>query len=150
MNSALAHTFLYNIIIIFILIIFGFVIGTVVYYKSFKINKEMLGIIEKYEGYNELSKGEIEDTLKTIGYAVEPSDSCKSRNGATKIYRGENTRYCIYYFPSDTSTGSDNYYSYGVTTYITFDFPVVGDFIKVPIFTKSNRIYKFHDGSEAI
>lgn len=150
MNSALAHTFLYNIIIIFILIIFGFVMGTIVYYKSFKINKDMLSIIEKYEGYNDLSKKEINDTLKTIGYAVEPSTSCSARSGATRVYAGETTRYCVYYFPNDTSNGSANYYSYGVTTYITFDFPIVSTLIKIPIYTKSNRIYKFNDGKGAI
>ena len=69
MNSAIAHTYLYNIIIIFLLIVFAFVMGMVVYYKSFKINKNMLSIIEKYEGYNTYSKRDIDYSLNAIGYS---------------------------------------------------------------------------------
>ena len=48
MKDAIASTYIYNIIIIFMLIIFVFIMGTIVYYKSFKINKNILSIIEKY------------------------------------------------------------------------------------------------------
>ena len=142
MNSTIAHTYLYNIIIIFLLIVFAFVIGMVVYYKSFKINKDMLSIIEKYEGYNELSKRDIDKSLNTIGYNVK-ADNCRARRGADIMYAGDNNMYCVYHYPIESNNG--RYYTYGVTTYITFDLPFGLD-IKLPIHTKSNRIYKFADG----
>lgn len=142
MNSTIAHTYLYNIIIVFLLIIFAFVMGMVVYYKSFKINKEILSIIEKYEGYNTLSKEEIENSLNTIGYNVK-ANGCSNKSGATIKYSGQNNMYCIYYYPADNK----RYYTYGVTTYLTFDFPIVKDVLRIPIYTKSNRIFKFNDGN---
>jgi len=143
MNGTVAHTYLYNIIIIFLFIIFAFAMGMVVYYKSFKINKEILSIIEKYEGYNTLSKRDIDNSLKTIGYNLNV-DECRDRNGATITYAGDNNMYCVYYYPHNKKNG-DPYYTYGVTTYLYFDLPFNFD-IKLPIHTKSNRIYKFSDG----
>ena len=142
MNSAIDHTYLYNIIIIFLLIVFAFVMGMVVYYKSFKINKNMLSIIEKYEGYNTLSKKEIDKSLDTIGYNLKAGE-CPDRNGADIVYAGETNKYCVYHYPVEKENG--RYYTYGITTYITFDFPFGFD-IRLPIHTKSNRIFKFSDG----
>jgi hypothetical protein len=142
MNSAIAHTYLYNIIIIFLLIVFAFVMGMVVYYKSFKINKNMLSIIEKYEGYNTLAKRDIDSSLSTIGYSLEAGE-CPERNNADIIYAGENNMYCVYHYPIEKENG--RYYTYGITTYITFDFPLGFD-VRLPIHTKSNRIFKFSDG----
>ncbi len=150
MNGTVAHTYLYNIIIIFLFIIFAFVMGMVVYYKSFKINKDILSIIEKYEGYNKLSKRDIDNSLELIGYNLK-ADECKDRRdpntsdkNAVK-YAGENNKYCVYYYTHLKGKGGDPYYTYGVTTYITFDMPFGFD-IQLPIHTKSNRIYKFSDG----
>lgn len=142
MNSTIAHTYLYNIIIIFLLIVFAFVMGMVVYYKSFKINKDMLAIIEKYEGYNELSKRDIDNSLSTIGYNLV-ADGCPTRRDADITYAGDNNMYCVYHYPIERENG--RYYTYGITTYITFDFPLGFD-IRLPIHTKSNRIFKFSDG----
>ena len=138
MNSTIAHTYLYNIIIIFLLIVFAFVMGMVVYYKSFKINKDMLSIIEKYEGYNSLSKRDIDNSLSTIGYNLE-AGACPTRRDADITYAGENNMYCVYHYPIERENG--RYYTYGITTYITFDFPLGFD-IRLPIHTKSNRIFK--------
>ena len=64
-----------NIIIIFIVIVFGLLSATISYYKAFKVNTRILDIIEKYEGYNEFSRSEIERSLDTIGYV-------KNNNGS--------------------------------------------------------------------
>lgn len=142
MNGTVAHTYLYNIIIIFLFIIFAFAMGMVVYYKSFKINKDILSIIEKYEGYNKLSKKGIDDSLSTIGYNLKVN-KCRERSGADITYAGDNNMYCVYHYPIEKENG--RYYTYGVTTYIYFDLPFSFD-IRIPIHTKSNRIYKFSDG----
>lgn len=144
MKESIASTYIYNIILIFMVIVFAFVMGTIVYYKSFKTNKNILDIIEKYEGYNDLAKGEIDEKLRSIGYGLKGDGVCPTKAGQTAISPISNDyKYCIYYFSNDTKDNSDQFYSYGVITYITFDFPLVNIFIKIPIYTKSNRIYRF-------
>ncbi|HPF82945.1 MAG TPA: hypothetical protein PLV83_02095 [Bacilli bacterium] len=145
MKESIASTYIYNILIIFMVIVFAFVMGTIIYYKSFKINKSILAIIEKYEGYNNLAKEEINTDLKSIGYALKSDGTCPQKNGVSAVEPvSTDYKYCIYYFPNDTNNGSDKYYSYGVTTYITFDFPLFNLFLKIPIYTKSNRIFRFN------
>lgn len=142
MRDAIASTYIYNIIIIFIVIIFAFVMGTMVYYKSFKTNKSILSIIEKYEGYNTLSQKEIKTSLESIGYSLHGDRNCPVRDKTEAVTPPENDNYnyCVYYFPED---GKDGYYSYGVITYISFDFPFFNIFIKLPVYTRSNRIFRF-------
>lgn len=145
MKEAIAGTYIFNIIIIFMVIVFAFVMGTVLYYKSFKINKNMLAIIEKYEGYNDLAKVEINNDLKSIGYNVQADGTCPKREGQNAITPlSSDYKYCVYYFTNDdTDSTKDLYYSYGILTYISFDFPFVNVFIRIPIYTKSNRIFRF-------
>src|SRR5574344_747134 len=144
MKESIASTYIYNIIFIFMIIVFAFVMGTIVYYKSFKINKNILAIIKKYEGYNDLAKEEINIDLKSIGYGLKGDGVCPVKERQTAVDPiSTDYKYCVYYFPNDASDGSDLYYSYGVITYITFDFPFANIFIKIPVYTKSNRIFRF-------
>ena len=46
MRQSIGATATFNIIIIFIVIVFGLLIGTVNYYKAFKVNSRILDIIE--------------------------------------------------------------------------------------------------------
>ena len=47
---------------------------------------------------------------------------------------------CIYRFDND---GSTDRFSYGVITFMTWDFPIINQVIKLPIFSKTDRMYKF-------
>ncbi len=60
--------------------------------------------------------------------------------------------YCIYLYDNDdnflahSGTGpatSDIYYHYGVLTFMTLRFPVVEYFLRIPVFSRTNRMYKF-------
>ena len=53
---------------------------------------------------------------------------------------GENYKYCIYIDGEKPKKGT--YYTYGVLTYMNLDLPIIS-VIDVPVFTKTNRIYKF-------
>ena len=76
MSGPVGHTFLYNLIIFFIIVIFAFISGTLSYYKAFKVNNKIIYAIEKYEGYNKLSKEEIDRILGNLGYSLEDAN-CK-------------------------------------------------------------------------
>lgn len=152
MSGPIGHTFMYNIIILFIIIVFAFLMGTVSYYKAFKVNNRIVHAIEKFEGYNvckdetsvDCAKGEIEQVLRTFGYRVkEEGKACPEtyKKGQYKLVSlKENYNYCIYISSADPKSGT--YYSYGVLTYMNLDLPVVSA-IDIPVFTRTNQIYKF-------
>ena len=108
MKGPIGHTFMYNIIILFIFIVFAFIGGILSYYKGYKINNRIVGSIEKFGG--------------------------------------EEYSYCIYssYNPSDKNSipKGGGYYQYGVLTYMNVNLPLIKEF-SIPIFTRTNRIYKF-------
>ena len=140
MRESIGSTFLYNIIILFIVIVFAILAGTLTYYKAFKVNTKITNSIEKHEGYNNLAVTEINNALTTIGYMNKDNHVCPStKNGGVLREQTQPFRYCVYYFDE-----GNNYYSYGVITYITLDIPIVNMFLQIPIYTKSNLIYKFN------
>ncbi|MDD2434720.1 MAG: hypothetical protein PHO63_00505 [Bacilli bacterium] len=144
MREGVGSVFLYNLIIVFIVLIFSFLAATLSYYKAFKVNKQIVNIIERNEGYNPSVKDEIRDNLRTIGYKTYAKGQgiyCKSRkDGGVLVLPDANYPYCIYFFNND---GNAMHYSYGVMTYITFDFPFFNMFLKIPIYNKTNRIFRF-------
>lgn len=139
MRESIGSTFLYNMIIIFIVIVFAILAATLTYYKAFKVNTRIINSIEKFEGYNSLALTEIDNTLTTLGYMTKEDHRCPTKkNGGVLQTEDKIFRYCVYY-----SSEGGNYYSYGVMTYVALDIPFVKMFLRVPIYTKSNRIYKF-------
>lgn len=145
MKEAIASTYLYNIIFVFIAVVFAFIMGSLIYYKSMKVNKVIISSIEKYEGYNDLSITEINQSLTSIGYGVTADGKqCPNKDGIKPIIRSPKGQlYCIYLYDNDAQDGSNKYYSYGVITYITLNFPFANIFLKIPIYSKSNRIFRF-------
>lgn len=157
MRESIGSTFLYNIIFIFIIIVFGLITATLNYYKGYKINTRILQIIQKDSGYNSTSKKEIDRILGGIGYTVDPNSqgNCPERDGkkaitSTSAGAGDSDyMYCVYYYPDEGNSGSRQYYTYGVTTYIYIDLPIVGNF-KIPVFSKGERIVKFNNKDKKI
>lgn len=157
MRESIGSTFLYNIIFLFIVIIIGFLTATINYYKSYKINKAILGYISQYSGYNKLSKQAADDYLTSIGYTVNSQGDVCSGDKADGVLvttvLNNNHYYCVYYHENENGSEGDKkngdgkhiYHAYGVTTYIYVDLPIVGKF-KVPVYTKGERMYNFTDG----
>lgn len=153
MRQSIGEWFTYNIIIIFILIVFGLLAATLSYYKAFKVNSMILYSIDKFEGYHKETREEIENYLGSIGYTAKGrGDDCRDR-GKTVNISSDSTRYhyCVYYIADDSvrqRNGKEEnkplYYNYAVVTYIYVDLPLVDNF-KIPVYTKGERIYNFTD-----
>lgn len=143
MRESLGSVFLYNIIILFIIVTFAFLSGTLAYMKAFKANSRIVNAIEKYEGYNYLASDEIEGVLQTLGYRME-TPNCGARDGIEPMEQiGDKEYYfCVYHYSPDI-TGSDSKDYYGVVTYMYFDFPVVGN-VKIPLYAKTEKVYRFN------
>ena len=146
MRQAIGSTFLYNIMIVFIVITFGFLAATLSYMKSFKVNGKIANSLERFEGYNELSAAEIETSLANLGYRSSSSGNlnCPNHRHNGKDYEpitslGTNYKYCVYEYPEENS----RYFIYGILTYIYMDIPIVGGTFSLPIYSETERIYEF-------
>jgi len=146
MSTSIGHTFIYNLIILFIVIVFGFLAGALSYYKSYKVNNRIVGAIEQYEGYNVLSKAEIDRVLTTLSYSpignIGYTECPDSYKGMDLVEMTDNEfDYCVYI---DPVVEQGKYYRYGVLTYMSIDLPVINN-LRLKVFTRTNRIYKFTD-----
>ena len=56
MRDAIGHTFLYNIVILFVFIIAFVLVGSLSYSKAFKAKNEIVSIIEKHREYEKRLK----------------------------------------------------------------------------------------------
>lgn len=139
MKEAIGSIPLYNFIIIFIVITFGFLSATLSYMKAFKVNSNIEKQLERYEGYNSLSSNEINNILSTLGYRRAESVDCPSKSGGT-LMATLNSSYpiCIYEYDLD-----NGYYNYGVITYIYMDIPIIGGTFKIPVYSESERVFRF-------
>ena len=150
MKTPIGSIFMYNIIILFIVIVFAFLSGIMSYYKAFKVNNRIIYIIEKYEGYNSLAIQEIQKQLDGLGYSQDMRNlNCAGYKEAnTLVNINENSRrhrYCVYVdanVANSSNHGNDTYYVYTIKTYMSLDLPLVS-WIRIPITTKTNQIYKF-------
>lgn len=139
MKEAIGSVPLYNFIIIFIVITFGFLSATLMYFKAFKLNSKIAYALEEFEGYNSESAKEINRVLDGLGYRTTGNASCSKRDNMTKVTISDvNYPICIY-----ESKLKDGYFNYGITTYIYLDIPVLGGTFKVPVYSESERIFKF-------
>ena len=138
MKQSIGLTYTLNFIIVFIVITFAFLFGIMSYYKAFKVNSRISNAIENHEGYNLLSKKEIDNDLTSLGYR-SGAETCPVRNGIQSI-TDNNFAICVYEYPKDASTG---YFRYGIVTYIYLDVPIIGQTLKLPVYTETEKIYEF-------
>ena len=144
MRQAIGSVPMYNIIIVFIVITFGFLSATLSYMKAFKVNGRIAKALENHEGYNILSDLEITNTLTSIGYRIASPDSfvCPTKNGkeaVTALTGGtKNHYYCIYEYDS-----KNGYITYGIVTYVFIDIPLVGGKFRLPVYSETDAIFEF-------
>lgn len=153
------------IVIFFIVIIFGLFASISNYYKAYKINNAITGIIDDYGGFNVTSLEEIEKKLNNYGYKRNHDISC-NKNGLVVI-SGNSIKVLN---ESDTNTSSSDrgysgfcvnivevastessfglvekkadymYYYYRVKTVMGFDFSYAG-LLSIPIESKTSTMY---------
>lgn len=147
MKQAIGSIPMLNIIIIFIVITFGFLSATLSYMKAFKVNGRIAKAIENHEGYNLLSNQEITNTLNNLGYRMaEPgSVECPEKDGKlVEAIEGKNHYYCLYdngYYV-DSNGNKTRYFNYGIVTYIFVELPFGASF-KLPVYSETEKIFQF-------
>lgn len=138
MKESISYTFLLNIIIVFITISFFAIMSIISYSKAFRVNSKVVNSIEINEGYNNYSTTNITQVLNSYGYQ-RFNKSCPKKDGQSAINTINNKTsdgICIYEFDRGDT------YSYGVITYMTFDFPIIGNLIRIPVYTRTMTMHK--------
>lgn len=136
MRESIGSVFFYNVIIIFILIVFAFIVGTMSYYKAFRVNTLIINSLEKFQGYNDYSSEEIKTNLRTMGYNVSSKRDCPRKDGVNAFY--SEGGFCLYEFREER-----NFRSYGVISYIQIELPILSEVLQIPIFSKTIKMYNF-------
>ena len=120
----------------------GLLVGTLNYYKGYKVNTYILESIRKSSGYTDYSKNDINRIIKGIGYSSQEFTCPEREEGELITPTGS---YCVYLFDKDGYNSEQvPYYSYGVTTFISIELPIVGKF-KIPVYTKGDRMIDFNE-----
>ena len=153
MKQAIGGVAVFNIMIIFIVIVFALLALTYSYANAYKINTRIVNGIEISEGYNETAVAYINYAMENLGYKKGRKTNCPqtwSQNGQVgRLVENTNSNYyyCVYYYePTSEANGyyGGCYYSYAVVTYISVDLPIAGRF-ELPIVSRTNRTYNFDD-----
>lgn len=157
MKGAIGNAFLLNVVITFILIFFSLLIGSMAYSKAYKTKNFLLNLVEQFqeEGKSITTQNRNEwnnlanEYLSKVGYTlVTTKSSCPDKSDGKKadskkdtgyqIWRNKSVGdydYCIYkrLHVYDADSIMNFNLNYMVLVYMKFDFPIIGEFIKIPI-----------------
>lgn len=133
MKDAIGSVFNLTLLFVFILIVSGFVLFGVNYYKAFQVKNALLTYIEKYEGNvnNSNFKEKVNDTIKGVGYTGPGDDaiiSFKNNNttGWQCPYASGGSRYQGWcYFKRTYITKTNTTTEFDVATFVSVDIPVI-------------------------
>ncbi len=138
MREAIGGTWIFTIVIVFIVLFSGYLAISVNYSKAFKVKNSIVSIIEQHEGLNTGAQDEIENYLSGVGYYVYS----KCSSGETGY--GPNTtntgyKYCISKRESGEGTFRKTYYM--VRVFFRLDLPVLGNLFVFPVSGETKAVY---------
>lgn len=142
MKQGVGFSVTINIIAIFIVVTFAFLVTTLNYYKAYKVNNAISDSIEKYEGYNDLAITEINKKLTSLGYVNGKKGCSNNSKYGTLVQNDSSFSYCVYEQGLNEKTGK---FKYVIITYLNFDIPIINTTLNLPVKTTTEPIYYFSD-----
>ena len=139
MKESVGSTVDFNIIIVFIVIVFAFLSAALIYFKSNKVNNVISSSIEKYEGFNRLAEDEIFRKLNGLGY-TSVKVSCEKTNDDNCNEVSENggdNGYCVYYCEDG------EYYYYKIKTRMLINLPIINSILNIPVYSNTDKMFDF-------
>lgn len=143
MRESVGSVALYYIIIVFLIVAFSFLSIAITYSRAYRVNTNIINAIELYEGYNTKTLSKIDQVLEATSYRAlgTATNSCPVRKGASadaETLLSSKYEFCVYLF-----SDGNNYYHYGVLSYMYLDIPIVGNTVKIPIYSNTKSYYRF-------
>ena len=128
MRDAIGQVFALQVILIFVLLINGYMAYSVNYARAFRVKNQIVNIIEQYEGpTNEEAITKINDYIEQMSYAADNEQMLRYQsNNPDAVCPGYNG-WC-YQVHEVSQTGADedrNGVYYSVVTFVNIDIPVV-------------------------
>lgn len=139
MRHSIGGVWLFQLMILFILIFVAYIALTLNYSKTVKLKNEVISMVERYDGLNEQSISLVNNYLESSNYVatgVCASEETDGIYGALSLSEDElepaepNTRY---YYCVKKYRGTNQTRYYQVTLFYRFNLPVIGDTIRYMI-----------------
>ena len=138
MREAIGGTWIFGIVITFIVLFSGYLAVSVNYSKAFRVKNELVSLIEKYEGHGPEAQKQIETYLDGVGYWVYGSCTTEGRGSGFVATTNSEYKYCV--DKVETSDSLNRAY-FKVTVFFKLDLPVVGGIFTFPITGETKSIY---------
>lgn len=139
MRQALGNTFVLNVVIVIVIIMMALIIGSLSYTKAFKVKNLIISTIEEHEKFDDVARSSIESSLAEMGYRINRNgvQRCKvdATSDETALTNSSSYRYCVV----QRKTAKGVYYR--VTSYMYFDFPIIGEKLEFPVYGETRMFY---------
>ena len=133
MRQTIGGTWLFQLMILFILLFAAFIILTLNYSRTVRVKNELIDMFEKYEGLNSRSIELVNSYLTYNGYTTQgvcAEEDTPGIYGSFDLSRttleparaGVKYYYCVSKFSGANTT---NYYQ--ITLFYKFNLPIIGD-----------------------
>lgn len=146
MREAIGGTWLFGLVITFIVLFASFLAVSINYSKAFNVKNNIVDLISKYEGNNCGARKKIGTYLKDVGYLV-PGKCEAGYDGynldGSKVNSNSKAYYCV---SSDENVGTvltKKYYR--VLVFFRIDLPMIGDLTTFKIKGETESIYYAFD-----
>ncbi len=152
MREAIGGTWLFGLVITFIVFFASFLAISVNFSKAFNVKNNVVDLISKYEGNNCNARKNIGKYLNDVGYLV--TGECKNVDGVTYTaydlngnkVSGTKGYYCVAIEDTGSSTDINKTY-YRVMVFFRVDLPVIGNLTTFKIKGETESIYYASDES---
>lgn len=168
MKESIGGTWLFGIVIAFVVFFTTYISVSTNYSRCFRIKDEILSTVERYKGINEKSLEYVSKYLSSIGYSS--TGACPEQNGCWYGFRINDTapttitdaNFCVRRFTvvDKPSTNADSeividgpighppsaYYQ--IVVFFKLSWPIVDTFININIDGETSIIYNFNDISQ--
>lgn len=121
MRDALGGVVNIAIIVVFMVIVSGYLAFNVNYTKAFRVKNKIISVIENREGLDEIGKKEIENYAKSIGYNVN-INKCSGEWEAVNKDKGT---FCYKRVSQDKGSDRLDKGYYEIITFVSIDIPII-------------------------
>ena len=143
MREAIGGTWLFGLVITFIVFFASFLAVSINYSKAFNVKNNIVDLIGKYEGNNCKSRKKIGEYLSDVGYLVIgtcPDDYYAYDLQGNYLSGTKRGYYCVKSEDTSDNTVVDKKY-YRVVTFFKLDLPMVGDLTTFRIKGETESVY---------
>lgn len=133
MKEAMGGVFSLEFIIVFLLILNGYMAFNVNYTKAFRVKNEIRSIIQKNEGLTDNAMNQIEEYMNKVNYTQAQgfNDYC-SKKGMYTCNTANKRYFCMNVTTSDKYGKNTQGYNiaayYSVTTFVDINIPIINKF----------------------